>query len=64
MSAGLKQQYEARIQERVPLTERRAGYAIRTPGRCSKKEISKALWFSARNGSEVLGDLTVATFGD
>jgi hypothetical protein len=28
------------------------------------KEISKALGFSARNGSEVLGDLTVATFGD
>jgi hypothetical protein len=41
----------------VPLTERRAGYAIcGTPERCSKKEISKALWFSARNGSEVLGD--------
>jgi len=39
----------------VPLTERRAGSAIcRTPGRCSKKEISQALWFSARNGSEVL----------
>jgi len=49
----------------VPLTERRAGHAIcRTPGCCSKKEISKALWFSARNGSEVLGDLPVATFGD
>ena len=49
----------------VPLTERRAGYAIcRTPGRCSKKEISKALWFSARKGREITGDLAVATFGD
>jgi len=34
------------------------------PHFASKKEISKALWFSARNGSEILGDLTVATFGD
>gem|GEM_PF-5990448 len=43
----------------VPLTERRAGYAIcRTTGRCSKKEISKALWFSARKGREVTGTHT------
>jgi hypothetical protein len=49
----------------VPLTGRRAGYAIcRTPGRCSKKQISKALRFSAHNGSEILAGLAVAIFGD
>jgi hypothetical protein len=49
------------IRERVPLTNGEP--AMLSAGRCAKKEISKALWFSARNGSEVL-DLTVATFGD
>src|SRR5215470_11308452 len=49
----------------MPVAKRRASHAIRgAPGDCSTQEIPETLRLSAREGSEVAGDSSVATFGD